>query len=56
MSYALAAYALVVGGITAYAAWLASARRALRRELGVAPAPKSRLTAEQAELYKLMGS
>jgi hypothetical protein len=37
MSYALAAYALVVGGITAYAAWLASARRALVRELASHP-------------------
>ena len=33
MSYALAAYAVVIGGVFAYAAWLARARRRLLREL-----------------------
>ena len=38
MSYALAAYALVVAGLAAYAAWLARARRRLQRELLDRPA------------------
>jgi hypothetical protein len=33
VSYALAAYGLVVGAVAAYAAWLAQARRRLEREL-----------------------
>ena len=37
MSYVLAAYALAVGGIAAYAAWLAQARRRLERELTALP-------------------
>ena len=37
MSYAVAAYALVVGGVAAYAAWLAQARRRLERELASQP-------------------
>ena len=37
MSYAFAAYALVVGGVVAYAAWLARTRRQLERELAGAP-------------------
>ena len=37
MSYAVAAYALVVGGLAAYAAWLARARRRLERELAAWP-------------------
>jgi CcmD family protein len=37
MSYALAAYAVVAGGIAAYAAWLARARRQLAAELAAAP-------------------
>lgn len=37
MSYALAAYLVAVGGVAAYAAWLARARRQLERELASAP-------------------
>jgi hypothetical protein len=33
MSYALAAYAVVVAGLATYAAWLARARRRLRELL-----------------------
>ena len=32
MSYALAAYVLVIGGVFAYASWLARVRRRLARE------------------------
>jgi len=39
MSYAVASYALVVGGLVAYGAWLARSRRRLERELG---APRDR--------------
>jgi CcmD family protein len=37
VSYALAAYAIAVGGIAAYAAWLARQRRALESELRSEP-------------------
>ena len=37
MSYALAAYAVVLGGLAAYAAWLGRTRRQLERELAGAP-------------------
>lgn len=37
MSYVLAAYGVVVGGVAAYAAWLARTRRHLARELAAAP-------------------
>jgi CcmD family protein len=33
VSYAAAAYLVVAGGVAAYAAWLARARRQLEREL-----------------------
>ena len=39
MSYALAAYAVVLGGVFAYAAWLARARRRLARALAAPPDP-----------------
>ena len=37
MSYAVAAYALAVVGVAAYAAWLGQARRRLERELASPP-------------------
>jgi heme exporter protein CcmD len=37
VSYVLAAYGLAVGGVAAYAAWLARTRRQLERELAGAP-------------------
>jgi hypothetical protein len=39
MSYALAAYGVVVGGVLAYAAWLARTRRRLTRELAAQAVP-----------------
>ena len=39
MSYALAAYGLVIGGVFAYGAWLARTRRRLARELATHPVP-----------------
>jgi hypothetical protein len=36
VSYALVAYALVVGGVAAYGAWLARTRKQLERELAAA--------------------
>jgi CcmD family protein len=37
VSYALAAYGVVIGGVVAYATWLARTRRQLERELAAAP-------------------
>ena len=37
MSYALAAYGVVIGGVLAYAAWLAHTRRRLARALAAPP-------------------
>jgi CcmD family protein len=37
VSYAVAAYLVVIAGIAAYAAWLARARRQLERELPGVP-------------------
>ena len=39
MSYALAAYGVVIAGVLAYATWLASARRRLEHELATRPLP-----------------
>jgi CcmD family protein len=36
LSYALAAYVVVVGGVVAYGAWLARRRKQLERELAAA--------------------
>jgi CcmD family protein len=39
VSYALAAYGLVIAGVLAYATWLANTRRRLERELAARPLP-----------------